>query len=89
MKAITDKLQLLLTPKDICDEIHQGIINYYNNTMQKEGKQSKNTSIIAQDVIGWQHFCQGRVSKKLTVAMEKYYSYHPDNPNFTGRGWTK
>ena len=21
--------------------------------------------------------------------MEEHYSHHPDNPNFTGRGWTK
>ena len=34
-------------------------------------------------------FCRGRVSKKLNAAMEEYYSHHPDNPNFTGRGWTK
>ena len=38
MKAITDKLQVLLIPKDICDGIHQGIKSYYNNTMKKEGK---------------------------------------------------
>ena len=37
MKEITDKLQLVLTPKEICDGIHQGIMQYYNNTIQKEG----------------------------------------------------
>ena len=57
--------------------------------MQKEGKQSNNTSIVAQDIIMWQHFCRGRVSNKLTSAMEKYYSNHSDNPNFTGRRLTK
>ena len=57
--------------------------------MQKEGKQSNNTSIVAQDIIGWQHFCRGRVSKKLTAAMEEHYLHHSDNPNFTGRRWTK
>ena len=53
MKAITDKLQLLLTPKEICDGIHQGIMYYYNNIMQKKRKQSNNTSIDAQDIIRW------------------------------------
>ena len=52
----------------------------------------RNHSIIpidSQDKIGWQHFCRGRVSKEFTSAMEKHYSNHPDNPNFTRRGWTK
>ena len=87
--AITDKLNDLLTPKDIYDGIHRGITNYYNITMQEKGKQSNNTSIVAQDISGWQHFCRGRVSKKRTSAMKKHYSQHSDNPNFTGRGWTK
>ena len=33
MKAITDKWNVLLTAKDICDGIHRGITNYYNTTM--------------------------------------------------------
>ena len=62
-----------MTPKDICDGILKGILNFYNNTIEKEEKRPKNKSIINQNTIGWQHFCRGRVSKKLTTAMEKYY----------------
>ena len=29
------------------------------------------------------------MSKQQTSAIEINHSYHPDNPNFTGRGWTK
>ena len=57
MKAITDKLNVFQTPKDICNGIHRGITNYYNNTRRNEGKQSNNTSIVSQDITGWQHFC--------------------------------
>ena len=71
INAITDKLKVLLTPKDICDGILQGILNFYNNTIEKEGKRPKNNSIINQNTIGWQHFCRGRVSKEQTTAMEK------------------
>ena len=57
--------------------------------MEKEGKQPKNKSILNQNIIGWQHFYRGRVSKHLTTAMETYYTQHPDNPNFTEKGWIK
>ena len=53
INAITDKLNVLLTPKDICDGILQGILNFYINTMEKEEKRSKNKSIINQNTIGW------------------------------------
>ena len=89
INAITDKMKELLTPKDICDGILKGILNFYNNTIEKEEKRPKNKSIINQNTIGWQHFCRGRVSKQLAIAMETYYTQHPDNPNFTGKGWTK
>ena len=78
-----------MTPKDICDGILQGILNFYNNTIEKEEKTPTNKSIINHNTKGWQHFYQGRVLKQLTTAKEKYYTQHPDNPNFTGSLWTK
>ena len=64
-------MKVLLTPKDICHGTLQGILNFYNNTIEKEEKRPKNKSIINQNTIGWQHFFRGRVSKEQTTAMEK------------------
>lgn len=89
MKAITDKLNVLLTPKEICEGICQGINSYYNSTTRKEKKDNNKIPIDAQDIIGWQHFCQGKLFKKLMSTVEEHYSNHPDNPNFTKQGWTK
>ena len=37
INAITDKLKVLMIPKDICDGILQEILNFYNNTIEKKG----------------------------------------------------
>ena len=89
IQTITNKLNVLLTPPDVSEGIINGIWSFYNNTMEINETQAKNKAISEQTRIGWEHFCRGRVSKKLTESMENHYANHPDNPNFTGKDWIK
>ena len=53
MKAITENLSVILTPKAIYEGIYRGITNYYNNTTKKEEKRNNINPIDAQEIIGW------------------------------------
>ena len=86
MTAIIEKLNFLLTPKEICEGTYRGINNCYNNSTRKKEKRNTNNPIDANEIIGWQNFYRVRVFKKLTSAMEQHCLVHPGNPNFTGRG---
>ena len=46
-------------------------------------------AIKEQQKIGWDHFCRGRIGKKLAGTMEEYYNTQEDTSSFTGRGWSK
>ena len=70
MRVIIEKLNVSLTLKQICEGICRGLTKYYNNTKSKEETQNNNNPTDAQESIGWQHFCRGRVHKTLTLAME-------------------
>ena len=67
MKAITDKLQVLMTPKDICNGIHQGITNYYNNTTPKTKEKKKNNNTVrekqVQNTLKVKSTCQRAIVK--------------------------
>ena len=89
MKVITEKIKVLLSPKLIYEGICRGIIKYYKNTTRKGEKRNNRNPIDVQKSIGSQHFCSGRVSKKLTSAMIQRYMIHPNDQNFAGKGWTK
>ena len=86
MKAIIEKLDVILTTKEIFEGMCRERTNYYNNTKRKEDKKNNSNPIDIQEIIGWQHFFRERVSKKLMSAMKQHYIAHSGNPNFTGRG---
>ena len=46
MKAMTEKLNILLAPKAICKGIYRGITNNYNNTTRKKEKRNNRKSLV-------------------------------------------
>ena len=51
--AIIEKLNFLLTSKEICEGICRGINNCYNNSTRKKEKRNMNNPIDAHEIIGW------------------------------------
>ena len=60
MKAIPEKLNVLLIPKAICEEICRGITNYYNNATRKENNGTTVIQLIPRKSLVAKTFAAGK-----------------------------